>query len=187
MNDNSAHSHQYDHMFKIVLIGDSGVGKSQIFSRYTSDSFIDDSKATIGVEMATKSVKKDGKIIKSQIWDTAGQERFRAVTNAYYRGAAGACVVFDITSRKSFENVNMCLQEIKESAAENELVIMLVGNKSDLQDCREVTQEQAADYASKKQIAYIETSAKDGNNIDLAFDSLINEIYSLLKVAGVLG
>ena len=103
------------------------------------------------------------------------------MTNAYYRGAAGACVVFDITSRKSFENVNMWLTEVKESAPDGEIVVMLIGNKTDLYHQREVTQEDATDFASKKQIAYLETSAKDGNNIDLAIDSLVSEVYNLLK------
>jgi len=100
----------YDYLFKVVIIGDSGVGKSNLLSRFTRNEFHLDSKSTIGVEFATRSIQHDGKIIKAQIWDTAGQERYRAITSAYYRGAVGALLVYDISKRLTFENVERWLK-----------------------------------------------------------------------------
>ena len=103
----------YDYLFKVVLIGDSGVGKSNLLSRFTQNQFNIESKSTIGVEFATKTIVTEGKTIKAQIWDTAGQERYRAITSAYYRGAVGALVVYDITKDISFENVEKWLAEVR--------------------------------------------------------------------------
>ena len=108
---------KYDYLFKVVVIGDSGVGKSNLLSRFTRNEFNLESKSTIGVEFATRSVSIEGKTIKAQIWDTAGQERYRAITSAYYRGAVGALVVYDITKDISFQNVDKWLQELKEKCA----------------------------------------------------------------------
>lgn len=166
----------YDYLFKIVLIGDSGVGKSNLLSRFTRDEFNLESKPTIGVEFATKSVHTEGKIIKAQIWDTAGQERYRAITSAYYRGAVGALLVYDIAKRVSFDHVERWLKELREHAEEN-IVILLVGNKSDLQHLRTVTQEEAAKFAEKESLAAIETSALDGGNVDKAFNQILTQIY----------
>lgn len=110
------------------MIGDSGVGKSNLLLRYARNEFQYDSKSTIGVEFATQSIRYDGKVITAQLWDTAGQERYRAVTNAYYRGAVAALVVYDITNRDSFQHIEKWLTELK-FHAENEMIIMLVGNK----------------------------------------------------------
>merc|ERR1711904_652802 len=118
---------RYDYLFKVVVIGDSGVGKSNLLSRFTRDEFNLESKSTIGVEFATRSVSIEGKTIKAQIWDTAGQERYRAITSAYYRGAVGALVVYDITKDVSFENVEKWLSELKENATAD-ITMMLVGN-----------------------------------------------------------
>ncbi|KAJ9067220.1 Rab GTPase ypt31 [Entomophthora muscae] len=122
---------EYDFLFKVVLIGDSGVGKSNLLSRFTRDEFNLESKSTIGVEFATRNVQVEGKSIKAQIWDTAGQERYRAITSAYYRGAVGALLVYDVTKHNTFENVNRWLKELRDHA-ESHIVILLVGNKSDL-------------------------------------------------------
>merc|ERR1712211_36727 len=127
----------YDYLFKVVIIGDSGVGKSNLLSRFTRNEFHLDSKSTIGVEFATRSIQHDGKIIKAQIWDTAGQERYRAITSAYYRGAVGALLVYDISKQATFKNVERWLTELREHA-DNNIVIMLVGNKSDLKHLRAV-------------------------------------------------
>ena len=123
---------EYDYLFKIVLIGDSGVGKSNLLLRFTRNEFNLESKTTIGVEFATKTITAaNNQLIKSQIWDTAGQERYRAITNAYYRGAVGALLVYDITSQVSFDNAHKWLKELKENADQG-IVVMLVGNKADL-------------------------------------------------------
>ena len=138
---------QYDALYKIVLIGDSGVGKSQLLSRFVKNEFNLESKTTIGVEFATKNIKTEsGQFVKAQIWDTAGQERYRAVTSTYYRGALGAMIVYDITKYKTFDNVARWLEELKQYADDG-MMIMLVGNKTDLRKLREVKSEEVATYA----------------------------------------
>lgn len=129
---------EYDYLFKVVLIGDSGVGKSNLLSRFTRNEFNLESKSTIGVEFATRSIQVDGKTIKAQIWDTAGQERYRAITSAYYRGAVGALLVYDIAKHLTYENVERWLKELRDHA-DNNIVIMLVGNKSDLRHQHQLT------------------------------------------------
>lgn len=164
---------EYDHLYKIVLIGDSGVGKSNLLSRFTKNEFNLESKATIGVEFATKTVTaENGQTIKAQIWDTAGQERYRAITSTYYRGAVGALLVYDITKGKSFENTEKWLTELREYADQG-IMIMLVGNKTDLKKLREVKKEDAAAFAEQKQLAFIEASALDSTNVDLAFEGIV--------------
>eukprot|EP00300_Choanocystis_sp_HF-7_P005443 c14083_g1_i3.p1 GENE.c14083_g1_i3~~c14083_g1_i3.p1 ORF type:complete len:132 (-),score=22.58 c14083_g1_i3:402-797(-) len=115
---------EYDYLFKVVLIGDSGVGKSNLLSRFTRNEFTLESKSTIGVEFATRSIQTEGKVIKSQIWDTAGQERYRAITSAYYRGAVGALLVYDISKHSSYENVERWLKELRDNA--NQQIVVMV-------------------------------------------------------------
>jgi len=170
----------YDYLFKIVLIGDSGVGKSNILTRFTKNEFNLESKTTIGVEFATKTMSTEGRIIKAQIWDTAGQERYRAITSAYYRGAVGALLVYDITKYQTFANVEKWFEELKNNA-ESHIVVMLVGNKSDLKPLRAVSQEEAMAFAEKHGIAFIETSALDSSNVETAFHKVITEIYQQLN------
>jgi len=167
---------RYDLLYKIVLIGDSGVGKSNLLSRFTRNQFNEESKSTIGVEFATRSIQTDGKTIKAQIWDTAGQEKFRAITSAYYRGAVGAIIVYDIAKHSTYVSVNTWLQELKNHADPN-LVIMLVGNKSDLRHLRDVQTEEAESWAETNQLSFIETSALDTTNVETAFHNILTEIY----------
>ena len=129
-----------DLIYKIVLIGDSGVGKSNLITRFTKDEFNIESKATIGVEFATKIMKHQEQMIKTQIWDTAGQERYRAITTAYYKGAVGAIVVFDISNNDSFLNISKWMNEIQ-NGADSDIAILLIGNKNDLEDSRQVSRE----------------------------------------------
>ena len=171
---------KYDYLFKVVVIGDSGVGKSNLLSRFTRNEFHLDSKSTIGVEFATRSIQHDGKIIKAQIWDTAGQERYRAITAAYYRGAVGALLVYDITKRDSFENCERWLKELR-THGDAQVVAMLVGNKGDLKHLQAVDVEDAKDFAEDNNLAFIETSALDGQNVDLAFETLLIEIYRIVR------
>ena len=131
-----------------MLIGDSGVGKSNLLSRFTRNEFNLESKSTIGVEFATRSVQVDGKLIKAQIWDTAGQERYRAITTAYYRGAVGALVVYDVAKHLTFENVERWLRELKDHT-DQKVVTMLVGNKSDLRHLRAVPTDEAKAFDEK--------------------------------------
>ncbi|OII72758.1 Rab11 protein [Cryptosporidium andersoni] len=168
----------YDYLYKIVLIGDSGVGKSNLLSRFTRDEFNLESKSTIGVEFATKSIMTQGKVIKAQIWDTAGQERYRAITSAYYRGAVGALLVYDISKRSSFENVERWLKELRDHADPN-IVVLLVGNKSDLKHLRAVTQEEACMFSEKEGMACMEASALNSSNVEQAFHRILSEIYML--------
>jgi len=171
----------YDYLFKVVLIGDSGVGKSNLLSRFTRNEFNLESKSTIGVEFATRSIQtEDNKTIKSQIWDTAGQERYRAITSAYYRGAVGALLVYDIAKHVTYENVERWLKEIRDHADSN-IVIMLVGNKSDLRHLRAVPTEEAKAFAEKNSLSFIETSALDSTNVEAAFQNILTEIYRIVS------
>ncbi|KAF8123429.1 GTPase [Boletus edulis] len=173
-----AEGSNYDYLFKVVLIGDSGVGKSNLLSRFTRNEFKLDSKSTIGVEFATRSINIDGKVIKAQIWDTAGQERYRAITSAYYRGAVGALLVYDISKHATFASVSRWLKELRDHADLNN-VIMLVGNKSDLKHLRAVPTEEAKNFASENELSFIETSALDASNVESAFQTTLAEIYRI--------
>ncbi|KAM3141257.1 Ras- protein yptc6 [Paramecium bursaria] len=169
-----------EYLFKIVLIGDSSVGKSNILSRFTKKQFNFESAPTIGVEYATRSIIENGKVIKAQIWDTAGQERYKSITSAYYRGAVGALLVYDITKQQSFDNIEKWIRELRENA-DTSVVAMLIGNKADLKAQRQVSSANAQAFAELHNIAYMEVSALEGSNVDLAFNRLINEIYQLIN------
>lgn len=168
------HDEEYDYLFKVVLIGDSGVGKSNLMIRFAKSEFYSDSKSTIGVEHAYKTLRIEDKTIKVQIWDTAGQERYRAITSHYYRGAVGALLVYDITDYSSFENVVTWLWELREYA-DHDIIIVLVGNKSDLSHLRVVEEEEAQAFAEKENLFFIETSALDATNVDGAFQTILEE------------
>ena len=165
----------YDLIFKIVLIGDSGVGKTNILSRFINNEFSLTTQATVGVEFGSKIIKKGEKLIKLQIWDTAGQERYKSITSAYYKGSKGAFVVYDISRKSTFDNVDKWIDELKNNGSED-VFIMLVGNKSDLKDKREISEEDVQKKAKLYNVAFCETSALEGKNIEYAFESLINEI-----------
>ncbi|KAL6061229.1 Ras-related protein Rab-11A [Balamuthia mandrillaris] len=172
----------YDYLYKVVLIGDSSVGKSNLLSRFTRDEFSMDSKSTIGVEFATKSIQCDSKTIKAQIWDTAGQERYRAITSTYYRGAVGALLVYDISKATTFKNLDRWLEELKENAVPD-IVVMLVGNKSDLKHIREVSVEEGTKYAEEHHLSFIETSALDSSNVELAFTRILTGLFRSLSLS----
>jgi Ras-related protein Rab-11A len=169
----------YDYLFKVVLIGDSGVGKSNLLSRFTRNEFSLESKSTIGVEFATRSINVDGKTIKAQIWDTAGQERYRAITSAYYRGAVGALLVYDITRHTSFESVERWLKELQDHT-DNNIVVMLVGNKADLRHLRAVSTEDGQALAERESLYFMETSALESTNVENAFKQVLNQIYRIV-------
>jgi len=170
----------YDYLFKVVLIGDSGVGKSNLLSRFTRNEFSLESKSTIGVEFAARSVSVDGKSIKAQIWDTAGQERYRAITSAYYRGAVGALLVYDITRHVTFENVERWYKELKDHTDVN-IVVMLVGNKSDLLHLRAVSVEEGQSFAEREGLYFMETSAMDSTNVENSFIQVLTQIYRIVS------
>jgi len=171
---------EYDYLFKVVLIGDSGVGKSNLLSRFSRNEFTLENKSTIGVEFATKSIQTEGKTIKAQIWDTAGQERYRAITSAYYRGAVGALLVYDITKRITYVNVSRWLKELRYHADPN-IVIMLVGNKKDLRQERQVQTDEAKEFCKQNKLFFIETSALEDSNVSMAFETILREIYRVIS------
>ena len=166
----------YDFLYKIVLIGESGVGKSNLLLRFTRNEFDAEKRSTIGVEFATRSIQHDNKVIRAQIWDTAGQERYRAITNAYYRGAVGALVVYDITKENTFKSIERWLSELKDNA-DPKIVIMIIGNKADLSQTREIEESTAKEFCQNQKLFFFETSALDGTNVENAFKSLLIEIY----------
>lgn len=170
----------YDYLFKVVLIGDSGVGKSNLLSRFTRNEFSLESKSTIGVEFATRSINVDSKLIKAQIWDTAGQERYRAITSAYYRGAVGALLVYDITRHVTFENVERWLKELKDHTDSN-IVVMLVGNKSDLRHLRAVSTDDGQSFSEREGLFFMETSALESTNVENAFKQILTQIYRVVS------
>ncbi|XP_024987937.1 ras-related protein RABA5a-like [Cynara cardunculus var. scolymus] len=169
-----------DYLFKIVLIGDSAVGKSNLLARFARDEFYPNSKSTIGVEFQTQKIEIKGKEIKAQIWDTAGQERFRAVTSAYYRGAVGALLVYDISRRQTFDSIGRWLNELHTHSDMN-VVSILVGNKSDLKDGREVSTDEGKSLAESEGLFFMETSALDSSNVTAAFETVVKEIYNILS------
>lgn len=180
--------------YKIILLGDSGVGKSNLLLRFTKDTFFKESKSTIGVEFFTKIVQvQDNTLVRGQIWDTAGQERFRLIASSYYRKSVGAFLVYDVSSRKSFENIPRWLKEVEENADENCLT-MLIGNKSDkyiqngVEDenntetpvvTPEVSFEDGRKFAEKNGMSFCETSALNSKNVSKAFQGLIQNIHTL--------
>ncbi|XP_032700903.1 ras-related protein Rab-25 [Lontra canadensis] len=167
----------YNFVFKVVLIGESGVGKTNLLSRFTRNQFRQDSRTTIGVEFSTRTVMLGTAAIKAQIWDTAGLERYRAITSAYYRGAAGALLVFDITKHQTYAAAERWLKELYDHA-EATIAVMLVGNKSDLQQAREVPTEEARVFAENNGLLFLETSALDSTNVELAFQTVLKEIFT---------
>ncbi|KAA8527322.1 hypothetical protein F0562_034581 [Nyssa sinensis] len=175
MEDDEGGEQQY--LFKVVIIGDSAVGKSNLLSRYARNEFNMHSKATIGVEFQTQTMDIDGKEVKAQIWDTAGQERFRAVTSAYYRGTVGALIVYDISRRTTFDSIGRWLDELK-THSETTVARMLVGNKCDLENIRAVSVEEGKSLAEAEGLFFMETSALDSTNVKKAFDIVIREIYN---------
>ena len=164
----------YDYLFKILMIGNPFVGKSSIFTQYVDNSYSDLTFSTMGVDFKIKTLKINNKYIKLQLWDTAGQERFKTLTRSYYRGSHGIIIVFDITNRDSFNNIRNWLYEINKYS-EN-VCNILVGNKIDLDDKREITYKEAKDFADIHNLIYIEVSAKNNINIDNIFEFLSKEL-----------
>jgi Ras-related protein Rab-1A len=171
---------EYDYLFKLLLIGDSGVGKSCLLLRFADDTYTESYISTIGVDFKIRTIDLDAKTIKLQIWDTAGQERFRTITSSYYRGAHGIIVVYDTTDLESFNNVKQWLHEIDRYASEN-VNKLLVGNKSDLTSKRAVSFDQAKEFADSLGIEFIETSAKNSTNVEKAFMMMASQIKARYK------
>eukprot|EP00760_Papus_ankaliazontas_P004678 PhM_4_TR12023/c0_g1_i1/m.54900/K07874/RAB1A; Ras-related protein Rab-1A len=166
---------EYDYLFKLLLIGDSGVGKSCLLLRFADDTYTESYISTIGVDFKIRTIQLEGKTIKLQIWDTAGQERFRTITSSYYRGAHGIIIVYDVTDVESFQNVKTWLSEIGKYAADN-VNKLLVGNKCDLVNKKAVEYATAKEFADQLGIPFLETSAKNSTNVEEAFIRMTSEI-----------
>lgn len=166
---------KFDHSLKVVVVGESGVGKTCLLIRFVRDTFEDNTQSTLGVEFMSKIIQTEKHRIQLQLWDTAGQELFRSVTRGYYRGSAGALLLFDLSNRDSFENVEKWLRDVKDVAKED-VVLILLGNKSDLESKRQVTREEANDFAQRNNMKYFEVSAKTGDNVSEAINACVEMI-----------
>jgi Ras-related protein Rab-1A len=171
---------EYDYLFKLLLIGNSAVGKSSLLLRFSDNIFNESFLPTIGVDFKIRTLDLNSKIAKLQIWDTAGQERFKNITSSYYKGAHGVILVYDITDRSSFKDVENWLQEVQKHANEN-IVKLLVGNKCDLESQRQVTTDEGKDLAQSLGIKFVETSAKSSTNVEKAFQTLALEIKARVQ------
>ena len=176
---------KYDYIFKLILIGSSGVGKSSILQRYIQKIFNAEYTCTIGVDFFMKTINIRDKSIKLQLWDTAGTEKFKSITTGYYRGANAAFVVFDLTSKSSFDSVSEWIENYyKYSNPDSEKHVILIGNKSDLKENREITQEQIDNFVMNNKIKYFETSAKNGENIEECFYFIAEKLMNDLEEKG---
>jgi small GTP-binding protein len=171
----------YDYLFKFILIGDSTVGKTCILTRFVDGWFKAESDPTIGVEFGSKVLKcKSGLTVRLQVWDTAGQESFRSITRSYYRGAIGALLVYDITNSSTFENLPTWLKDSLDATNQN-IGLVLVGNKADLESERQVNKEVAKNFAKENNLLFLETSAKTGTNIEKIFQILSEKILTKIE------
>lgn len=177
----NARAAKYDYLIKLLLIGDSGVGKSCLLLRYSDDSFTSSFITTIGIDFKIKSIMCGESKVKLQIWDTAGQERFRTITTAYYRGAMGILLVYDVSDETSFTNVRNWMRQIDQNAAEN-VNRVLIGNKCDVDPSeRKIPTEKGKALAGEYGIKFFETSAKLNTNVDEAFQAIAKDIVERLK------
>ena len=173
----------FDYFLKIIIIGDTGVGKSNFLNRFINGKFSQLYQPTIGIDYKSKIVvlPKTKQNVNLQFWDTAGQERYKAITRAYYKGAKGAFIVYDITRKETFDDIDKWRNELV-SSCNKEVTVMLIGNKCDLEDQREITKEQGEEKAKSFGFSFIETSALSGENLEKGFEMLIKEIYQKYKV-----
>jgi len=170
----------YNYLFKYIIIGDTGVGKSCLLLQFTDKRFQPVHDLTIGVEFGARMINIEAKQIKLQIWDTAGQESFRSITRSYYRGAAGALLVYDITRRETFNHLTCWLEDARQHSNSN-MTIMLIGNKSDLEHKRAVSTEEGEQFAKENGLIFIETSAKTAANVEEAFINTAKKIYEKIQ------
>merc|ERR1719334_2058719 len=169
------HQQEFDYLFKVLLIGDSGVGKSSLLLRYSEDTFSEQYISTIGVDFKIKTLLLDDKAVKLQIWDTAGQERFRTITASYYRGAQGIIIVYDVTNLTSFSNISKWREEIGRYAGE-QVTTVIVGNKCDIEEKRAVSRELTQELSDQLGITILETSARKSINVEEAFYQIAEEM-----------
>ena len=170
----------YNYLLKFIIIGDAAVGKSNLLVRYTSGQFKEEYQLTIGVEFGSNNVIIGDNTYRIQIWDTAGQENFRSITRSYYKNTACAIIVYEISNKKSFENISSWIEECKNTAPKS-ILMVLVGNKCDLEDNREVTEEEGREFAEKNGMLFFETSAKTGKNVEELFKQSVKVIDQKIK------
>jgi Ras-related protein Rab-2A len=173
-------SFNFNYLLKFIVIGDSSVGKSNILLRYTQNEFNQEYQSTIGVEFGAKNIKINNKIYRIQIWDTAGQENFRSITRAYYKNSVCALVVYDITKRESFENVQSWIQDCRNQSPKT-IIMVLVGNKNDLENERDVSFDEGEQFAKNNNMIFYETSAKTGKNVNEIFENTVNNISKKIE------
>ena len=169
---------EHDYLFKLIIVGDCGVGKSSLLLQFTDANFYDTYLSTIGVDFKIKTIQIDNKTVKLQIWDTAGQERFKSIITSYYRGSHGLLLVYDVTSEKSFNNLDTWLNEIKSNIKDRQITKILIGNKCENVKNREVQFSDAEEFALKNNLTYLETSAKTAENVTLAFEHIIKQLIA---------
>ncbi|KAM3135944.1 hypothetical protein pb186bvf_011934 [Paramecium bursaria] len=174
------HENNYNYLFKYIIVGDSSVGKSCLLMQFTENKFQDHTESTVGVEFGYRTIKVQDQNIKLQIWDTAGQESFKSITRSYYRGSIGGILVFDFTRRATFNNIKKWLQEIKTYSCD-QIELVLVGNKCDLETKREVTVQEVQEYANQEKLDFFETSAKTGKNVEVVFEIIANKVYRKIQ------
>ena len=168
-------STKFNYLLKYVIIGDSGVGKSNILLRFINNTFTEEFRSTVGVEFAAKNIEINNNIYRVQVWDTAGQETFRSISRAYYKNSVCACVVYDISNYSTFESVQSWIEDCK-SQSSKAILLILIGNKSDLNDIRQVTYDEGAKFAKSNNMIFLETSAKTGDNIKKIFNKSVKQI-----------
>ena len=176
-------ANNYDHLFRYIIVGDMAVGKSCILLQFTDNKFRHQHELTIGVEFGGKTIEIGNKNVKIQIWDTAGQEAFQAITRTYYKGAVGALLVYDITRRDTFTHVTKWLEEVKMNSSKS-ICVILIGNKKDLEDKRQVTYEEGENFAKENGLMFLETSAKTAYNVVEAFNLSAQAILNNIERNG---
>ena len=174
----------YDHMFRYIIVGDMAVGKSCLLLQFTDHKFRHQHELTIGVEFGGKTIEVKNKNIKIQIWDTAGQEAFQAITRTYYKGAIGALLVYDITKHDTFDHINKWINEVKNNGSKD-IVCMLIGNKKDLEEERQVKYEEGNEIADKNNMLFLETSAKTAENVQECFYLSAEKILEQITKTGI--
>ena len=177
-------NNNYDYLFRYIIVGDMAVGKSCILLQFTDNKFRNQHELTIGVEFGAKTISINGKSVKIQIWDTAGQEAFQAITRTYYKGAIGALLVYDITRKETFIHVTKWLEEVKNNSSKT-ITVILIGNKKDLEDKRQVSYEEGEAFAKENGLMFLETSAKTAYNVVESFNLSAQCILNNIQKNGV--
>ena len=173
-------AYKYDYLFKYIIVGDTSVGKSNLLMKFANNKFVQEHQATIGVEFGAKNIEFDNQTYRIQIWDTAGQENYRSITRSYYKNSICAMIVYDITNKDSFDNIKNWLNEIHNQSPKNVLIV-LIGNKIDLDDRRLITFDEGNEFAIKNGLIFMETSAKTGEGVEEIFLKSAKEIAKRMK------